>query len=301
MYCVRCGRALPPDSAHCLYCGASTSLEAGPGPTRLAPRAPRLLLYTAPARTPPRALRALVMAIGALFLVVTAISSFGGPFGFSGDEAAEPTAADAEPVKFALPPLTTPGIAGTEVAAVAEAQRSVVRVVTDQGSGTGIVISADGYFLTNNHVVEDAREITVQLPDGRRLPARVVRRSAAPDLALLQATASDLAPAAWGDSETLQLGQTVLAIGHSLGLQGSPTVSRGIVSALRTQRNVHYVQTDAALNPGNSGGPLVDLRGAVVGINTMRLEGEGLTTVQGVNFAIAGSEVRGWLTQQLAR
>ena len=241
------------------------------------------------------------MALGALTLVAMGFLAVAKPFDMARDEEEEAALGVAEPISFALPPLATPGGAGSEVEAVAAARRSVVQVETDEGSGSGIILSADGYILTNNHVIEDSRRIFVRLPDGRRLAAHVVRSSQAPDLALLRVFASDLAPAAWGDSEGLQLGQTVLAIGHSLGLQGTPTISRGIVSALRTQRNVRYVQTDAALNPGNSGGPLVDLRGAVIGINTMRLEREGLTTVQGINFAIAGSEARKWLARQMAR
>jgi S1-C subfamily serine protease len=125
--------------------------------------------------------------------------------------------------------------------------------------------------------------------------ARVVRTSPAPDLALLKASAGGLVPAAWADSERLSLGQTVLAIGYSLGIEGEPTASRGIVSAFRTQQGVRYVQTDAAVNPGNSGGPLVDLGGAVVGINTTRIDYAGGRIVQGMNLAITGSEVRRWV------
>ncbi|HSJ96618.1 MAG TPA: DegQ family serine endoprotease [Myxococcota bacterium] len=138
--------------------------------------------------------------------------------------------------------------------------------------GSGFVISADGYIATNNHVVEDVDEIEVAFADGTTLPAEVVGRDPATDIALLRVTSEQpLTPLALGDSGVLRPGDWVIAIGNPFGLEH--TVTAGIVSALH-RRNIgagrydDFIQTDAAINPGNSGGPLIDLRGQVVGINT---------------------------------
>ncbi|MDA8219157.1 MAG: trypsin-like peptidase domain-containing protein, partial [Dehalococcoidales bacterium] len=156
-------------------------------------------------------------------------------------------------------------------------------------------LSEDGYILTNQHVVEGGGDVVVYLNDGQPVDAALVRSAEVPDLALLKAEVSGLVPAAWADSEGVSLGQTVIAIGYSLGIEGEPTVSRGIVSAVRPYDGVDYIQTDAAINPGNSGGPLVDLSGAVIGINSMRIEWTGFRAVQRMNFAIGGNEARYWL------
>ncbi|MHB1135037.1 MAG: trypsin-like peptidase domain-containing protein [Chloroflexota bacterium] len=319
VYCMSCGRALPPDSNFCISCGASTALEAGPALPRPVPQLPPAPPSPAPPGRPRPLIRRLLYGLSAfLFAIVAALPLFPlfwalplptSPIGeleeniaaWTRDEGNEAVLVnDAEPVRFPLPALGMPSLSGTEVEAISLARRSVVRVETEDGAGTGIVLSADGYVLTNHHVVEVAQQITVQLADGRKLPARVLRVSSRPDLALLRVEGTDLIPALWSDAEALYLGQTVVAIGHSLNLQGAPTASRGIVSALRSQRGMRYVQTDAALNSGNSGGPLVDLQGAVVGVNTIRLEREGLTAVQDMNFAIAAGEVRRWLAEQIS-
>jgi serine protease Do len=138
--------------------------------------------------------------------------------------------------------------------------------------GSGFVISSDGYIATNNHVVEDVDEIEVAFADGTTLPAEVVGRDAATDLALLRVKSDKpLTALPLGDSSTMRPGDWVIAIGNPFGLEH--TVTAGIVSALH-RRNIgagrydDFIQTDAAINPGNSGGPLIDLRGQVVGINT---------------------------------
>ncbi len=137
--------------------------------------------------------------------------------------------------------------------------------------GSGIILSADGYVLTNHHVVEQAGEIEVQLMDDRKFPARVVGKDARTDLALLKIEAGGLPVLALGDSDKLEVGELVLAIGNPFGLDHS--VSLGIVSrkgrALGSSGAFDdYIQTDASVNPGNSGGPLINMRGEVVGINT---------------------------------
>jgi serine protease Do len=140
------------------------------------------------------------------------------------------------------------------------------------GAGSGFVISADGYVVTNNHVIEDADEIKVAFKDGTELDAKVVGRDPATDIALVKIEAkSPLQPLPFGDSKALRPGDWVIAIGNPFGLEH--TVTAGIVSALHRRgigagRYEDFIQTDAAINPGNSGGPLINLAGEVVGINT---------------------------------
>ena len=289
MFCVRCGRELQPESAYCAYCGVSMSQVAGPGPAPAIPPAAPLT----PSRSRPRLRYALLM-VGLLALPVAFGVAVGGLVWLANgkrivEARATPACTDEAVVPMPSPVAPSQRVA-SEMEAVAKARRSVVLVSTADGTGSGVVLTSDGHVLTNRHVVEGARKIEVRLADGRTLPARILRTSQIPDLALLKASAAGLPPAAWADSDRLALGQTVLAIGHALDMEGEPTVSRGIVSALRTRNSVKYVQTDAALNPGSSGGPIVDLDGAVVGIDTFGIEG-----ADAMNFAIAASEVRRWL------
>jgi len=152
---------------------------------------------------------------------------------------------------------------------------------------TALVIDRSGYLITNQHVVEGAARLRVQLPDGRELDGEVVGGDEATDVAVVRVDGIDVPPARLGASENLRVGQLVLAVGHALGLPGGPTVSVGVVSALgRPLPGSDFIfegliQTDAAINPGNSGGPLVDLDGAVVGINSAMVP-----FAQGVGFAL---------------
>lgn len=166
---------------------------------------------------------------------------------------------------------------------------------TRQGLGSGVVISADGYILTNNHVVADADEVRVSIGDSnKRYEAKIVGRDPQTDIAVLKIEASGLSPATFADSEQLQVGDVVLAIGNPFGIGQS--VSRGVVSALSrggldiSLEIEDFIQTDAAINPGNSGGALMDTDGRVVGINTAILSGSG--GFNGVGFAIPINLVR---------
>ena len=161
---------------------------------------------------------------------------------------------------------------------------------TDEGAGSGMVVRSDGYIVTNFHVIQDARDIQVTLPQGGIYEARVVGQDKLTDVAVLKIEAENLATVSFGDSDDMEVGDWVVALGNVLALKGGPTVTLGIVSALgrtlTTDRGPLYdlLQTDAAINEGNSGGPLVNLNGEVVGINTAILR-----DAQGIGFAISSS------------
>ena len=159
----------------------------------------------------------------------------------------------------------------------------------EHGLGSGVIISPDGYIVTNNHVVDGATDIRVTLHDRRILPAKLIGRDKLTDLAVVKVNASDLPSVPWGDSTKLQPGETVLAFGNPLGYRF--TVTRGIVSALNRPNPAadrrapgQFIQTDAAINPGNSGGPLVNAHGQVIGINTFLISQTG--SFSGMGFAI---------------
>lgn len=171
---------------------------------------------------------------------------------------------------------------------------------TQQGLGSGVVISADGYIITNNHVVDDADDVRVSIGDSnKRYEAKVVGRDPGSDLAVLKIEAAGLSPATFADSDQLQVGDVVLAIGNPFGVGQS--VSRGIVSALGRGMGMgvfeDFIQTDAAINPGNSGGALLDTDGRVVGINSAILSRSG--AFAGVGFAIPANLARS-IAEQLA-
>ncbi|MDA4124933.1 MAG: trypsin-like peptidase domain-containing protein [Thaumarchaeota archaeon] len=172
-------------------------------------------------------------------------------------------------------------------------ERRFYGVVPLEGQGSGIVLDKKGLIVTNNHVIDGASQVHVGFKDGRTLVGEVVGSDEATDVAVIRLDSSDLPAADLGDSEALKVGQFVLAIGNALALPGGPTVSTGVVSAKgRPLPGSDFIfegllQTDAAVNPGNSGGPLADLDGRVIGITTMMIP-----YAQGMGFAIPINTVK---------
>ena len=172
------------------------------------------------------------------------------------------------------------------------------RPMRQQGEGSGVIVSPDGYIVTNNHVVDGATELTVSMADKREMKARVIGTDAKTDIALVKVDAKDLPHVTMGDSSKVEVGDVALAMGNPFGL--GQTVTMGIVSAkgrggLGIEDYEDFIQTDASINPGNSGGALVNTRGELIGINTAILSRSGGN--QGVGFAVPVDLVRNVMTQ----
>jgi len=178
------------------------------------------------------------------------------------------------------------------IASVKMVQDQLFRIFPIEGVGSGVIIDQNGYILTNNHLIDDAKRLKVTLTDGRMLNGKVIGKDEITDLAVVKAEGistdeSDVLPYAHlGNSDDLKIGQVVIAIGNPFGLTGGPTVTAGIISSLN--RNLQFengmlelIQTDAAINPGNSGGPLVNTKGEVIAINTAKMP-----YAHGIGFAV---------------
>jgi serine protease Do len=181
-------------------------------------------------------------------------------------------------------------------------KRRPPRVGKEQSAGTGVIVDKSGVILTNSHVVKDATEIVVRLSDGRELKGRALGISEQTDLAVVKIDGADFPAARMGDSDKVEVGQWVIAIGNPFGLE--QTVTAGIVSATgRSGVGIaeveDFIQTDAPINPGNSGGPLVSLRGEVVGINTAIFSRSG--GYQGIGFAVPARIARQVIEQAMKR
>ncbi len=168
-----------------------------------------------------------------------------------------------------------------------------------EGIGSGVVVTADGYILTNNHVIDNADVVYIRTFDNRKIDAKVIGKDSKTDLAVIKVNAKDLKPILIGDSDKLRVGEWVIAIGSPLGENFARTVTQGIVSA-KGRANVgladyeDFIQTDAAINPGNSGGPLVNINGELVGINTAIASRTG--GFEGIGFAVPSNMARKVMT-----
>ena len=178
---------------------------------------------------------------------------------------------------------------------------SVVSISAASGSststGTGIIMSSDGYIITNYHVVSSAQQIVVLLTDGQEYTACQLGGDETSDIMVLKIDASGLTPAEFGDSDAAEVGDSVVAIGDPLGIELRGTMTDGIICGIKRDvavgdRTMTLMQTNAALNSGNSGGPLVNMEGQVIGINTIKLSSSGYTTVEGLGFAIPISSAK---------
>ena len=164
----------------------------------------------------------------------------------------------------------------------------------EQGVGSGVIFRADGYIVTNNHVIAGAKEIIVSLADGRSVSGELIGTDEITDLAVVKIDADNLTSAEFGDSDDIMVGEPAIAIGNPLGLEFQGSVTAGVISALNRTLNLNdrqfkLIQTDAAINPGNSGGALVNADGLVIGINSAKLAANG---VEGMGFAIPINTVR---------
>lgn len=206
-----------------------------------------------------------------------------------------------------------PGV--VQITSEQESLQNLRSVIVPSGVGTGMLLDQQGNILTNNHVIAGAQKLEVLFTDGRSVPATVVGADPRTDLAVIKVNATNLTPLELGDSSSLAVGQWVVAIGNALALQGGPTVTKGVISALgrvvqepSSQTGAQaqgaaasaagpylfdLVQTSAPINPGNSGGPLIDLNGRVIGVNTL-VAGQAEPGVQasGIGFAIAINTAR---------
>ncbi|RQD76719.1 MAG: PDZ domain-containing protein [Candidatus Syntrophonatronum acetioxidans] len=173
----------------------------------------------------------------------------------------------------------------------------------ERASGSGVIINSQGYIATNYHVIAEAEELVVTLGTGEEISAQVVGQDPGTDLAVLKIDKEDLPAARFGDSDHLQVGELAIAIGNPLGLEFQQSVTVGVISALERsirigEQDFSFVQTDAAINQGNSGGPLINAIGEVIGINTAKINIPG---VEGMGFAIPSNEVEKIIQELIER
>lgn len=196
-------------------------------------------------------------------------------------------------------PITTVQETENTISAVEKIKPAVVMVETENSMGSGMIIDRFGYVLTCYHIVEGAQSITVILMGGGEYQGALVDKDEIGDFAIVKITAdSDLPVVILGSSSALEIGEEVMAVGYPLGLEGGATVTKGIVSAFRISEGVNYIQTDAAVSPGNSGAPLINLKGEVVGVITFKLVRE---AVEGMGFAAAIDSAKPFITAQIAK
>lgn len=175
------------------------------------------------------------------------------------------------------------------------------QIQVEQGVGSGVIFKADGYIVTNNHVIEGAKEIIVSLSDGRTVNGKLIGADPLTDIAVVKIDAKDLTAAPFGNSDEIVVGEPAIAIGNPLGLEFQGSVTTGVISALNrtldiSDKRLKLLQTDAAISPGNSGGALVNADGEVIGINSAKMAASG---VEGMGFAIPINTVQEIIGQLL--
>jgi hypothetical protein len=171
---------------------------------------------------------------------------------------------------------------------VKHVSQAVVTVSHNEGFGSGFIISSDGFLITNYHVVKERKQVTVKLNSGVSLTANVLKTDQQADLALLKLAGNDFVAMVVGNSDSVELGEDVLAIGTPTSMQLGQTITKGIVSGKRMANDIVYIQTDVSINEGNSGGPLINEKGEVIGIITMKIIGEG---IEGLGFCIPANKI----------
>ena len=166
--------------------------------------------------------------------------------------------------------------------------QAVVTITGSKGFGSGVVISPDGYIITNYHVVQGEKNLSVKLNQNIKLNADVVKTNPDYDLALLKLTASELKTLTFANSDEAEIGDEVYAVGTPSDLELGQTITKGIISGKRTLENISYIQSDVSISPGNSGGPLLNDKGKIIGITTMKMIGKG---IEGIGFSIPSNLV----------
>ena len=267
-----------------------------PSPPSPAPGLVSATRTPAPSSTKPKgAGRGFVLVLSLAAAVLGAALALGAVWVGGGFDTSRGASSPAATTPVSQPPVVSAGSAkAPDVAAVAAAVRPAIvniRVSSfqGQGSGSGVMFDTGGLIMTNNHVVDGASNVKVELTDGRTLDGEVVGTDPTTDIAVVRVKAKDLPAAKLGSATRLKIGQPVIAIGNPLGLDGGPTVSTGIVSALGRQVEgegeslFDMIQTDAAISPGSSGGALLDAEGNVIGITTAKASPQ--AGAEGIGFA----------------
>ena len=278
-----------------------------PPPLPMSGAAPSAAHATAPVATEPRRKRGVrqVLVAGLAGGVVGALVA-AGMYTVFDDQTT--TSASARPAADVIVRPSDQIRSSGDIAAILQADVPAVVAIVDDGgpgnggaAGTGFVVSGDGVIVTNNHVVEGATKIQAHFSDGKKLTAKVLGTAPSSDVAVLQVEGTNLPTIELGDSDTVQVGDDVVAIGNALALEGGLSVTRGIVSGLHRDLQTSndeflgdVIQTDAAINPGNSGGPLVDAQGRVIAINTAIADP---SNAQNVGFAIPISQVKSLISE----
>ena len=287
--------------------------------------APTAAATTAPAATAGPAATATVQPVPTVVNVPVAATAAPAQAAAPAQPKDAPKAADpAKPGQPAAPTAGQPPL--PDVAGVADRVRPAVAFIAVRaagaqsafgaaqpraGVGSGAIFDPQGYIFTNNHVVEGGQQIKVVLPDGREFDARLIGRDPQSDIAVIKIDGQNLPVARLGDSDKLRVGEWVVAIGNALGLEGGPTVTAGVVSAVKRTVDLpgpsggsieNAIQTDTAINPGNSGGPLINLNGEIVGINTL-VAGQVSADyqAQGIGFAIAMNNAKPIIDEIVAK